>query len=177
MKRLALGLGLVAAVLVASVGSAQVDRYVVEFTDGGVTVNSVSAPVLVKDNGTTVLKSLPCASNLCARAVPSGATEGLALARVRSYVITAKLSSGTFLGTGALEVWRYNPGTLAAWSIVQGASITPESGQTIFHVGRDVDWRPGLSRLAVRPVGVGTSAASPNLTIEIAACTSTGCGQ
>jgi hypothetical protein len=177
MKRLALGLGLVAAVLVASVGSAQVDRYVVEFTDGGLTTHAASAPALLKDNGTTVLKSLPCASNLCARAVPSGATEGLALARVRSYVITAKLSSGTFLGTGAFELWRYDPGTLAGWSILSGDSITPESGKDVFHVERDVSWRPGLSRLAVRPVGVGTSAASPNLTIEIAACTSTGCGQ
>lgn len=167
---------MVAAIL-ATHASGQVSRYVIEDGDGG----TATAGGRVKNNGVTTLVGYRCASNVCTRDAPSAATEGVILSGVGSYIVSATLSSGTFSGTGALEIWAYindaesgNPP--AGWYYVIGKDITPASGKSsIVSTVQNVSLRPGNYRLMARANAVATSAAAPILTVSVRACQTETC--
>lgn len=173
-------LALIIGALLAVSAVAQVSRYVVETGDGG----TGTWTHVVKGQGPTTLGRHICASNSCTRTAPSNSSspqEGVVLSGIGSYVVTASLSSGTFSGGGALELWVYiddsSPaGPPAGWYYVMGADIVPTSGKSsVMTLVQPVSLRPGTYRLAVRANAVTTSAAAPTLTTSIRACQTATC--
>lgn len=160
--------------LLPSFALAQADRYVVEDGTAG-TVNVTSNPTLVKGQGATTLVAHTCAANACTRTAPSGSTEGVELGGVGAYLITAKVSTGTFSGTGSIELWVYDYDA-SAWYYLAGKDQTPTSGKAAEAFPVQVNsLRPGKYRLVPRSNAVATSAAAPTLTVSIRACLKQGC--
>lgn len=179
MKRIpyiALAIGLLSWGVLAS---AQVSRYIVETNDGGV-YTEAAFPALVRGQSSFTAVATICAANACTRTAPSGATEGLPISGVGSYIVTASLSSGTFSGSGPIEIYAYlnegSTGPTAGWYYILGADITPPSGKSSFvTMVNTVSLRPGNYRLAVRPNAVATSVAAPVLTLSVRACQTATC--
>jgi hypothetical protein len=171
--------GLLGCALAATAQTQQpTDRFVVEDGTSG-SVTQQSAPTKLRGQGTTLLVPHTCSSNSCTRAVPSAANEGLLLARVTSYMLQLCLSTGSFAGGGAVDLWTYNPDAVTGkhW-ILQPVSLplTDFAGKT-----GCVGWTlknsfgPGW-QLVARSNAVTTSAAAPTLTVTLSACLKTGCG-
>lgn len=176
-----LGALLLAPLLLASSSS---DKWLVE---DGTSGSSSSATLIGGGQGATTLVPHTCAANLCTRAQPttsSSPDEGLDIGGVKSYRVEAALSSGNFLGTGAIELWLKcsDPATAtsAVWLYVSGGDITPPAGagKTPWStLVKGNDFRAPGCRLVARSNGVGTSAAAPTMTVSIRACNSfLGCG-
>lgn len=174
----------VLGVLSALPAAAQVSRLVVE--NATAVVATVAAnPTQLRGQGSTSLIATTCSSNSCTRTAPSNASapqEGLLLSGVGSYIVTASLSSGTFSGGGALEIYLYandsgNGGPTAGWLYVMGADIVPTSGKSAVTTAltQSVSLRPGAYRLAVRANAVTTSVGAPVLTVSIRACQTATC--
>ena len=153
---------------------AQADRYVVE--DGtAATVSSASSPTLVRGQTLATLVAHTCAANSCTRTAPSASTEGVELGGVGAYLITASLSTGTFSGTGAIELWVYDVDA-GGWRYLVGKDQTPASGKSTAAFPVQVNtFRAGKYRVAARSNAVATSAAAPTLTVTIRACLKQGC--
>lgn len=146
------------------------DRYLVENATGGA-VDVSTSPTLLKGQSRTTRVAIVCAANSCTRAAPSGADEGLEIGGVGAYIVTATLSSGTFSGTGAIELWVYDYAASASpWLYLVGKDKTPTSGKSacIWPV-ETISFRPGKYRLVARPNAVATSAAAPTMTVAIRA--------
>lgn len=178
MKRL-IWLTAVLGVCVWTAALAQVSRYVVENGDGGVGATTST----VKGQGPTTLGAHQCTSNSCTRTAPSNSSspqEGVVLSGIGSYIVAANLSTGTFSGGGAIELWVYvddsGTGPGAGWYYVMGADIVPTSGKgSVMTMVQPVSLRPGSYRLAARANAVTTSAAAPILTVSIRACQTATC--
>jgi hypothetical protein len=176
-------LGILGA-LTAATAHAQVTRFVVE-NDTAVASATVAAnPGLLRGQEPTKLIAITCAANSCTRTAPSNSSspqEGLVLSGIGSYIITASLSTGTFSGGGAIEIYLYandsgSSGPSAAWLYVMGADIVPTSGKSaVTTLVQTVSLRPGAYRMVARANAVTTSAAAPALTVSIRACQTATC--
>jgi hypothetical protein len=165
--------------LAAAAALAQVSRYIVEDGDGG--TFSPKATNVLRGQDTTTFDAHQCTGSSCSGVVPSAATEGISLSGVGSYIFTARLSTGTFSGTGAFKFYVYvddsgNGGPTARWHKVLGKNIVPENGESaVISMVQTVSLRPASYRLAVIPSSVATSAATPVLTMSLRACQTATC--
>jgi hypothetical protein len=146
------------------------DRYLVENATGGAVEVSTN-PTLIRGQGRTTRVAISCAANSCSRNAPSGADEGLEIGGVGAYIVTATVSSGTFSGTGVIELWVYDY-TASTWHYLVGKDKTPTNGKSacIWPV-ETISFRPGKYRLVARPNAVATSAAAPTMTVAVRAVT------
>lgn len=144
------------------------DRFLVENATGGA-VEISTDPTLIKGQSRTTRVAITCAANACSRNAPSAADEGLEIGGVGAYIVEAKLSAGTFSGTGAVKIYLYDY-TSSDWFYVVGKDKTPASGESkCCWPIETISLRPGKYRLVARPVSVGTSEAAPVMTVSIRA--------
>src|SRR5512141_2631470 len=122
---------------------AGVDRSVVEDgTTGAVTSSSNPTQVFGQTGATLVAHT--CAANSCTRAEPSASGEGLVLQGVAAYFVSACLSSGTFAGGGAVELYAWDSNT-PGWRYLIGLDfdLADAAGRSC------VSW--GVRRNTLRP--------------------------
>lgn len=182
MKRGLLLLAVAVLGVWGATSAAQVSRYIVEDGDGGVFTTS-AFPARVKGQNVFTAIGYRCESNACTRTAPTAATsppEGLPISGVGSYIVTAALSTGTFSGTGAIELYAHldegSTGPTPAFYYILGGDITPPSGKASFvTMINTISLRPGNYRIAIRPNTVATSAAAPILTMTVRACQTATC--
>lgn len=159
------------------------NRHVIEDGTTGTVSNTTNPTQVFGGQGSTTLRAHTCAANSCTRAVPTTSIEGMKLNEVSAYRVYAMVDSGTFTGTGTLELYLWDPDAAGGTWLFMGdksLSLAKAAGKSAYawpverNSARNADMR-----IVYRSNAVGTSAAAPTLTVGIRGCITTaptGCG-